>query len=429
MPKEEMIMEEERLNGNPALIVVSGNSSPFVLPLNDRRRIRTLGRDPDNDIVLDSTLVSPHHCRIFFARGTWVIQDTGSATGLVMNGARIPGKLLEDGDVIRIDASSSRMAEGVMLLYLDDLQDTDRGTVPTDGSVFQFGYDSGALTVNRGDPISNALVRIVPVGNGASLQRVNERAHITLNGADTGPSAPLADRDVIRAATGILIYTKSALYWLRSNPAQVRESAPAQPSPEAAGQSAPSEAVPVQAAASPDGSCAYAPPPANGLEQQTPTQGRQQNPYQNAAAPQSTFRPAQQNPAPDYGYGPGEQADPYAAPYQAETYATVPDPTSMRRDASGNEKSSPNLLKWGIAAGIAVVLWGALIGCLASGFGIVAIPLILVCAFFGILFFDEMKTGPIAEQGTAVKTALGVVAGVIVTPLKLADLILDRFAG
>ncbi len=410
MPKEEMIMDEERLAGNPALIVVSGNSSPLVLSLNDRSRIRTVGRDPDNDIVLDSTLVSPHHCRIFFARGTWVIQDTGSATGLVMNGARIPGKLLEDGDVIRIDASSSRMAEGVMLLYLDDLQDTDRGAVPMDGSVFQFGYDSGALTVNRGDPISNALVRIAPVGNGASLQRINERAHITLNGADTDFSAPLADRDVIRAATGILIYTKNALYWLRSNPAQVRESAPAQPSPEAAaatsdmpaaGQSAPSQAVPVQEAASSDGGYAYA--PAN--------------------------EPAQQNPAPDYGYGPVEQADPYAAPYRDEPYGTVQDPVPARTDNAGTGQSSPNYLKWGIAAGIAVVLWGALIGCLASGFGIVAIPLILVCAFFGVLFFDEMKTGPIADQGTAVKTVLGIVAGVIVTPLKLADLIAERIAG
>ncbi len=427
-------MDEERLAGIPALIVVSGSAQPLVVPLSDRRRILTVGRDPDNSIVLDSTMISPHHCRIFFARGTWVIQDTGSATGLVMNGSRVPGKLLEDGDIIRIDASSSRMAAGVMLLFLEGLQDTDRGSAPADGSMFQFGYSSGVLTGNRGEPISNPLLRVASVGTGASVLRVNERARITLNGTNLGSSASLADRDVIRAATGILIYTKSALYWFRANPAPVEEPAAPEktPEPDAPRADAPDSvpntppvepAAPVVTPAYETGYAGNTPVSARSPSPITPSpqpQQPQNPPQQNAAVWQRTAQPVTQ--APNNGYAGAPQGNPYAsyaAPNRTADGSTPPvsDPVRTKK------------ARWGIAAGIAVVLWGSLIACLASGFGVAAIPLILVCGFFGTLYFDGMKTGPVAERGMAAKVLLGLVAGVIVTPLQLADLILERTAG
>jgi pSer/pThr/pTyr-binding forkhead associated (FHA) protein len=49
----------------------------------------TIGRDPDNDLVLDSKAVSRKHARITEAGGRWFIEDRGSFNGTIVNEARI----------------------------------------------------------------------------------------------------------------------------------------------------------------------------------------------------------------------------------------------------------------------------------------------------------------------------------------------------
>ncbi len=62
----------------------------------------TIGRTPDNDVCLKSSLVSRHHCRIEHDdRGTW-LADLGSANGTQVNGERVQTKRLAVGDRIQI---------------------------------------------------------------------------------------------------------------------------------------------------------------------------------------------------------------------------------------------------------------------------------------------------------------------------------------
>ena len=62
----------------------------------------TLGRALDNDIRLESKLVSRHHSRIEERSGeAWVI-DLGSANGLTVNGDKVTRRLLEPGDIIEM---------------------------------------------------------------------------------------------------------------------------------------------------------------------------------------------------------------------------------------------------------------------------------------------------------------------------------------
>jgi ABC-type multidrug transport system ATPase subunit/CRP-like cAMP-binding protein len=67
----------------------------------DKASIR-LGRDPDNDIVFDSPLVSRHHAILERAGDAYRLRDLGSANGTSVNGVRIQITELSDGDEIGV---------------------------------------------------------------------------------------------------------------------------------------------------------------------------------------------------------------------------------------------------------------------------------------------------------------------------------------
>ena len=67
--------------------------------------VMSVGRAPDNDIVLKSKLVSNHHLQVDIQAGQVKITDLNSTNGTQVNGTRIPagqGRVLNPGDVIRI---------------------------------------------------------------------------------------------------------------------------------------------------------------------------------------------------------------------------------------------------------------------------------------------------------------------------------------
>jgi hypothetical protein len=65
-----------------------------------RSLVTTIGRDKDNDFVLDSTDVSRHHARVECNGGQWQIIDLNSTNGTKVNGQRVPRAVLRHGDRI-----------------------------------------------------------------------------------------------------------------------------------------------------------------------------------------------------------------------------------------------------------------------------------------------------------------------------------------
>ena len=49
----------------------------------------TVGRKPDNDIVLSHPTVSGHHCKIYSAGDSWFVEDLNSTNGTFVNGKRM----------------------------------------------------------------------------------------------------------------------------------------------------------------------------------------------------------------------------------------------------------------------------------------------------------------------------------------------------
>lgn len=71
-----------------------------VWPITDGRV--TIGRAADNDLQLDSQVVSRHHCQIVTLGGATTIDDLGSVNGLAVNGKPTKHQSLADGDRIQI---------------------------------------------------------------------------------------------------------------------------------------------------------------------------------------------------------------------------------------------------------------------------------------------------------------------------------------
>jgi pSer/pThr/pTyr-binding forkhead associated (FHA) protein len=66
-------------------------------------RATTIGREADNDVVVDEETVSSQHARIVARQGRWWIEDLHSTNGTWVNDANVVGsQALGKGDVIRV---------------------------------------------------------------------------------------------------------------------------------------------------------------------------------------------------------------------------------------------------------------------------------------------------------------------------------------
>ena len=62
----------------------------------------TIGRAPDNGLVIHDSRVSRHHARLQARRGTLVFTDLGSTNGSRVNGSRVAEVVLGEGDRIEV---------------------------------------------------------------------------------------------------------------------------------------------------------------------------------------------------------------------------------------------------------------------------------------------------------------------------------------
>lgn len=82
------------------LRIVSGPLEPQTFLI--RKRVTTLGRSPENDIVLEVLEVSRRHARVEFVDGHFEIVDQGSTNGTLVNGVAVERAALHHGDQVTL---------------------------------------------------------------------------------------------------------------------------------------------------------------------------------------------------------------------------------------------------------------------------------------------------------------------------------------
>ena len=73
--------------------------------------VKTIGRSPGAEFIVDAALVSRLHCQLTATRETLRVKDLDSTNGTFVNGARVKMADLHDGDTLsvgRVDLIVSR---------------------------------------------------------------------------------------------------------------------------------------------------------------------------------------------------------------------------------------------------------------------------------------------------------------------------------
>lgn len=84
----------------PKIIVKFNEAVIREVPL-DREQF-TIGRKPDNDVVIDNPAVSGHHAKLSRVQAVYFLEDLGSTNGTFVNEKKIDKRQLKDGDRVTI---------------------------------------------------------------------------------------------------------------------------------------------------------------------------------------------------------------------------------------------------------------------------------------------------------------------------------------
>jgi hypothetical protein len=71
-------------------------------------RRTTVGRTPENDIMLDTGFISRHHAVLLASSRYTIVEDLNSTNGVRVNGRRVTRQVLHDGDVVTIGKTDFR---------------------------------------------------------------------------------------------------------------------------------------------------------------------------------------------------------------------------------------------------------------------------------------------------------------------------------
>lgn len=120
-------------SASPRLVVrdQAGNAREFIIS----KTPFTLGRQPENDLVLLDNRISRQHARILGDGEAWTLEDAASRHGTYVNGERVEICQLKDGDVISLGVADARQITFVsggagLQSLLEKMEKVEGGATP-----------------------------------------------------------------------------------------------------------------------------------------------------------------------------------------------------------------------------------------------------------------------------------------------------------
>ncbi|MBV9008052.1 MAG: FHA domain-containing protein [Verrucomicrobia bacterium] len=101
-------------------LIVSGTVHELV------EEVITVGRAPDNIIVLNDSSVSGRHAELRVSERSYTLRDVGSTNGTQVNGNSTANTLLRHGDRIRFGAVQARFETDVVMSATQPLPVADK---------------------------------------------------------------------------------------------------------------------------------------------------------------------------------------------------------------------------------------------------------------------------------------------------------------
>ncbi len=206
--------------------IFDGSHAPQTISLRSfGKNVITFGRNPHNDIVLSSRLVSGDHGRFINKNNVWVMEDRGayyregSTNGLIYNNASVLSRPISDGDFIRIDDGVETISEGVLFVFASEDSENRWQTISLQGR--------NSVTIGRDHSCDIALPHVSVSKFHARILRDAQGWYIEDNGSANGVIVNnrrilgrerLHEKDVIIITNSKLIFTSGMISfcWYRS---------------------------------------------------------------------------------------------------------------------------------------------------------------------------------------------------------------------
>jgi pSer/pThr/pTyr-binding forkhead associated (FHA) protein len=140
----------------------------------------TIGREPDNDIVVENLLVSAYHARIDRTGREYVLTDLHSKNGTFVNGHRVTSTRLKNGDEILVGKHTVQFKleptetggeqRGEVTVFMETPQSVEEPQQPpseTPGGTSVFTERLAVLTFLTGSSADHELAKkLVKLGKG-----------------------------------------------------------------------------------------------------------------------------------------------------------------------------------------------------------------------------------------------------------------------
>ncbi len=203
------------------ITIFDGSRQPRMICLeNFKKPVLYFGRGPENDIVLNSHLVSALHGRFVYQDGLWHIQDkgawqeTGSTNGLIYNNTSILSRELSDGDVLRIDDGVESVAQGVLFVVSWAGAQSQWFYQPLSGKgSWTIGRDQGCDIVLPHVTVSGCHARLLETREGYFIEDMGSTNGVIVNQRRISGKEMLHEKDVITITNTKLIFTHGMLFY------------------------------------------------------------------------------------------------------------------------------------------------------------------------------------------------------------------------
>ena len=195
-------------------VILSGTIRTFYFKDFAKNTI-TFGRDTNNDIVLDSPVVSANHGCFYLENDVLTIYDNQSLNGFIINKfIQKSNFVLHDGDVIKIDNPNVPLCEGVLMFVT--ISNKKNKWIEFDMAAKNHIYIGRSrdcdIVLDRIN-VSMKHVKLTKTANGYNICCQNNNSGLIVNNMTVSWETPLYDKDVFEISCTKFIYSQNKIFY------------------------------------------------------------------------------------------------------------------------------------------------------------------------------------------------------------------------
>lgn len=196
--------------------IFDGRKTPVQIDLEKFQKSNiTFGRNSDNDLVLDSKLVSRWHGYFNIDKGYIEVVDKKESTnGLIINGMSASRCVLGEGDILRIDDGIESVREGVLILLNSDSNQAPwRHWAIRNQEPIRIGRNQDNTIVLNHIGVSKLHASIHFDGNECYIKDEGSTNGVFVNGTRISGRQRLQEKDIIVITNTKLIFSSRELFY------------------------------------------------------------------------------------------------------------------------------------------------------------------------------------------------------------------------